>query len=109
MVVTEKQKVRFGPFEVDLRSGELYPRRNSTQTPAPAHSSSRAFFLRHPGELVTRDDLRKRLWPEDTFVDFEQGLNTAIKKLRQALGDEAETAAVHRNTAEAGIPVHRKR
>ena len=90
MAVSEKHRVRFGPFEVDLHSGELF--RDGVRLklqPQPIQVLS--ILLENPGELITRDDLRKRLWPEDTFVDFEQGLNTAIKKLRQALGDEAET------------------
>ncbi len=90
MAVTEKQRVRFGPFEVDLHSGELF--RDSIRLKLqPQPIQVLGILLEHPGELVTRDELRKRLWPEDTFVDFEQGLNTAIKKLRLALGDEAET------------------
>src|SRR2546426_10853413 len=48
-------------------------------------------LLERPGELVTREELRQRLWPADTFVDFEHGLNAAIKRLRDALGDSAET------------------
>ena len=49
-----------------------------------------AMLLEHPGEVVTREALRERLWAADTFVDFDHGLNTATKKLRQALGDSAE-------------------
>ena len=49
--------------------------------------------MERPGEIVTRDALRERLWKSDTFVDFEHGLNTAVKKLRHALGDSAETPA----------------
>ena len=48
-------------------------------------------LLEQPGELVTRDELRKRLWPDDTFVDFEHGLNAAVKRLRDTLGDSAES------------------
>ena len=90
MPVAEKHTICFGPFELDLHSGEL--RKNGTRLklqPQPVQILE--VLLEHPGELVTREELRKRLWPEDTFVDFEQGLNTAIKKLRQALCDEAET------------------
>jgi len=46
--------------------------------------------LEHPGELVTREELQKRLWPADTFVDFDRGLNAAINRVREALGDSAE-------------------
>ena len=48
-------------------------------------------LLEQPGELVTRDELRKRLWPDDTFVDFEHGLNAAVKRLRDTLGDSADS------------------
>ena len=48
-------------------------------------------LLEHPGELVTREELRKRLWPDDTFVDFEHGLNAAVKRLRDTLGDSADS------------------
>jgi DNA-binding winged helix-turn-helix (wHTH) protein len=49
-----------------------------------------ALLLEHPGDVVTRDELRQKLWPADTFVDFDTGLNSAIKKLRDVLGDSAE-------------------
>ena len=82
-------RVRFGPFEADLRSGELS--RDGRKVPLqdkPFHIL--ALLVERPGELVTRDELRQRLWPADTFVDFEHGLNTAVKKLRQGLEDSAE-------------------
>ena len=82
-------RVRFGPFEADLRSGELS--RDGRKVPLqdkPFHIL--ALLVERPGELVTRDELRQRLWPADTFVDFEHGLNTAVKKLRQGLDDSAE-------------------
>src|SRR3984893_512584 len=50
-----------------------------------------AMLLQHPGEIVTREELQKKLWPADTFVDFEQGLNNAMKRLRAALDDNAES------------------
>jgi DNA-binding winged helix-turn-helix (wHTH) protein len=79
--------VRFDVYEVDLRAGELYKagRRIKLQV-QPFHVL--ALLLERPGEMVTREDFEKRLWPGDTFVDFEHSLNTAIKKLRQALGDD---------------------
>jgi len=54
-------------------------------------------LLRRPGELVTREELERRLWPHDTVVDFEFGVNTAIYKLRLALGDDSETPAILRH------------
>lgn len=90
MAVLDKQRIRFGPFEVDLHSGELF-RDGIRLKLQPQPIQVLGVLLEHPGELVTREELHKRLWSEHTFVDFEQGLNTAIKKLRQALCDEAET------------------
>jgi DNA-binding winged helix-turn-helix (wHTH) protein len=82
--------VRFGPYEADLGTGEL--RREGTKVPLQEKPFQMlALLLRRPGELVTREELRSELWPADTFVDFEHGLNTAVKKLRQALDDSAET------------------
>ena len=80
--------VRFGVFELDLRSGELRKsgaRLSLQQQPLQLLS----VLLEQPGELVTRDELRKRLWPDDTFVDFEHGLNAAVRRLRDTLGDAA--------------------
>jgi DNA-binding winged helix-turn-helix (wHTH) protein/TolB-like protein len=81
--------VHFGRFELDRAAGELY----HDGTPVRLQEHPRQVLialLEHPGELVTREDLRERLWKSDTFVDFEHGLNTAVKKARQALGDSAE-------------------
>jgi len=83
-------KTRFGPFELDARTGEL--RSNGTRIKLQGQPISvLQILLETPGELVTREQIRERLWSSDTFVDFDHNLNTAIKKLRQALGDEAET------------------
>jgi len=90
MAVAVKQKVRFGPYELDVHSGELW--KDGTRLKLqPQPIQILATLLEHPGELVTREELQHRLWPNDTFVDFEQGLNTAVRKLRAALCDEAET------------------
>jgi serine/threonine protein kinase/tetratricopeptide (TPR) repeat protein len=82
-------RVRFGGFEFDLRSGEL---RGAEQTVRLSEKPFRvlAILLEHEGELVTREELQRKLWPDDTIVDFEHSINTAIKRLRQALGDSAE-------------------
>jgi len=80
---------RFGTFEVDLATGEL--RRNGVKRKIQEQPFRvLAMLLDHPGEVVTREALRERLWPADTFVDFEHGLNTAIRKLRRALDEAAE-------------------
>lgn len=79
--------VRFDVYEVDLRARELYKAGRKIKLQIqPFHVL--ALLLEHPGHLVTREELQKKLWPSDTFVDFDHSLNTAIKKLRQALGDD---------------------
>src|SRR5262245_29483464 len=83
------RKVRFGPFDVDLRSGQLHKHGIRLKLQDQPFQLL-AFLLEHPGDLVTRDELRQKLWPADTFVDFDTGLNNAVKKLRDALGDSAE-------------------
>ena len=82
------RRIRFGPYEVDLAAGEL--RKNGRVVRLQEQPFQiLAALLDRPGEVVTRDDLRERLWAGDTNVDFDQGLNTAINKLREALGDSA--------------------
>jgi DNA-binding winged helix-turn-helix (wHTH) protein/tetratricopeptide (TPR) repeat protein len=83
------QIVRFGVFEADFQSREL--RKNGHKVPLQGQPFQVfAILLQHPGKLVTREELREQVWPEDTFVDFDHGLNTAITKIRAALGDSAE-------------------
>jgi TolB-like protein/DNA-binding winged helix-turn-helix (wHTH) protein/Tfp pilus assembly protein PilF len=80
---------QFGEFEADLRSRELRRNRSSVRLPDQSFEVL-AMLLQHPGELVKREDIQKRLWPSDTFVDFDHGLNNAVNRLREALGDSAE-------------------
>ncbi len=82
-------RVSFGVFEVDLRSGELHKQGIKIKLHDQPFQVL-AMLLEHPGELVTREQLHQKLWPADTFVDFDVGLNSAIKRLRDALGDSAE-------------------
>jgi len=92
--------LRFGNFELDVRSRELRCLKERPQgVPGDGVSSVRLqeqpleilrLMLERPGEVITRDELRQRLWPEGTFVDFEHSLNAAIKRLRAALGDDAD-------------------
>jgi TolB-like protein/Tfp pilus assembly protein PilF len=80
---------RFGRFEIDSRTREL--RKDGVRLRLQDQPFALlALMLEHPGELLTRDELRDRLWPNGTFVDFEHGLNAAIKRLRAVLGDSAE-------------------
>ena len=81
--------VRFGAFEVDLRAGELRKQGLKVRLQERPFQIL-SFLLENPGDVVTREELRKHLWPEDTFVDFDHSVNTAINKLRDALGDSAE-------------------
>jgi TolB-like protein len=83
------ERVRVGSFELDLRSRELQCGGRRIRLQEQPFEILR-LMLERPGSVVTRDELRQRLWPDGTFVDFEHSLNAAIKRLRAALGDEAE-------------------
>src|SRR5438477_6430749 len=91
MSIADQQKstFRFGEFELD-NSGELRSggRKVKLQTQP---SQILRILIERPGEIVTREELRQKIWPSDTFVDFDHGINNAIKRLREALGDTAET------------------
>jgi TolB-like protein/DNA-binding winged helix-turn-helix (wHTH) protein/Tfp pilus assembly protein PilF len=81
--------LRFGTYEFDLRSGEL--RKHGIRLKLQEQPSQiLAILLEHRGEMVTRDELQRRLWPSDTFVDFDHSLNTAVMRLREALSDSSE-------------------
>ena len=82
-------KIRFGVFELDLRSGELHKGRTRVKLQDQPLRVLIA-LVNKPGELVTREELRQELWPSDTFVDFEHGLRVAVNKLREALNDDPE-------------------
>jgi anti-anti-sigma factor len=82
-------RYQFGPFELCIETGELL------KSGRRVHLQHKPFqillaLVEQPGRLITRENLRQRLWPADTFVDFDNGLNTALSKLREALGDAAE-------------------
>src|ERR1700704_6024427 len=81
--------LRFGVFEVDLRAGELRKQGKRIKLQEQPFQVL-AVLLQRPGEVVTREELRSQNWPPDTFVDFDNSLNTAINKLREALGDSAD-------------------
>ena len=82
--------IRFGVFEVDLRAGEL--RKQGVKVKLQEQPLQvLQILLENPGAVVTREELQRRIWPSDTFVDFDHGLYNAIKRLREALGDKAET------------------
>jgi TolB-like protein/Tfp pilus assembly protein PilF len=81
--------VRFGVFELNLRAGELRKRGVKIRLQEQPLQILQ-LLLQHPGEVVTREELRQKIWPADTFVDFEQGLYNAVKRLRDALKDSAQ-------------------
>src|SRR5437016_10332503 len=81
--------IRFGLFNADVRAGELYKvgiKVRIQQLPFRALT----VLLSRPGEVVSREELRQALWPEDVFVDFDQGISSAMRRLRDALGDTAD-------------------
>lgn len=82
-------RVRFGAFELDLRAGELHRNGAKLRLQEQPFQILRV-LLEKPGEVVSREELRKRIWPGDTFVDFDHGLYTAITKLRETLHDSSE-------------------
>ena len=86
---TPRRIVRFGVYELNCETGELRKGRLKIKLQDQPFQVL-AMLVERPGELVTREELLSRLWPSDTFVDFDHGLNVAVKKLRQALGDTAE-------------------
>lgn len=89
MPVSQNLTVRFGPFQLETQYGEL--RKNGIRLKLQGQPIEiLEMLLAKPGELVTRENIQQRLWRADTFVDFDHSLNTAVKKLRQALGDEAD-------------------
>jgi len=106
-------RIPFGPFEADLPSQEL--RKQGVRLRLPKQSFQiLEMLLERPGEVVTREELRARLWAADTFVDFNHGLNAAVKRLRDALGDAAENPRTSRrcrstDTASSRLPLHRRR
>src|SRR5215469_2494487 len=94
-------KYKFGDFEADLKAGEL------RKSGARLRLQMQPFqvlvaLLERPKEVVTREELRQRLWPQDTFVDFDHGLNTAMVKLRDVLGDSASAPKYIETIAKRG-------
>ena len=103
-------RVRFGVFELDLRAGEL---RQGEQTILLQEQPFQVLLMlvERGGEIATREEIQKKLWPNDTVVEFDQSINAAIKKLRKALGDSAEEPKYIETVARRGyrlmVPVER--
>src|SRR5580700_5655979 len=92
---------RFGVFELDLQAAEL--RRSGMKVKLQGQPFQvLSLLLEKPGEVVGREEMRKRLWPADTFVDFDHSLNAAIRRLRDALGDSAENPTFVETVARRG-------
>jgi Tol biopolymer transport system component/DNA-binding winged helix-turn-helix (wHTH) protein len=89
MTRNDSNRARFGPYEVDLHTHELWKFGTRLKLVGQPFEIL-TMLLSQPGELVTRDEMRSRLWPSDTFVDFNHGLNAAVNKLREALSDSAD-------------------
>jgi len=100
-VNSSSSSIRFGTFELDLQTGEL---RHAGQKVKLQEQPFQvlATLLEHPGKIVTREELRNKLWPEDTFVDFDHSLNAAIKRLRDALSESADAPVFIETLARRG-------
>ena len=99
--------LKFGAYSVDARAGEVFKKGKRIEV-QPQPLQVLVSLLENAGDVVTREELRQKIWPADTFVDFEHSLNTAIKKLRQALGDNAERPKYIETLAAKRLPVSRK-
>src|SRR5258708_20626321 len=93
--------IRFSTFEVNLQTGELRQRGQKLKLQEQPFQVLAA-LLERPGELVSREELRSKLWPADTFVDFDHSLNAAIKRLRDALGESADAPVFIETMARRG-------
>jgi TolB-like protein/DNA-binding winged helix-turn-helix (wHTH) protein/tetratricopeptide (TPR) repeat protein len=93
--------MRFGAFEIDMRTGEL--RKHGIRIKLQDQPFRvLQILLEHPGEVVTREELQRQIWPSDTFVDFDRGLNNAVKRLRETLGDSVEAPRYIETLAKRG-------
>src|SRR5579884_2024522 len=93
--------VRFGPFEFDPRAGEL--REGTRRVVLPNQPLQLVLMLvARAGEVVTREEIKRRLWPNDTVVEFDHGINTAVRYLRRVLGDDAQNPKYIETVARRG-------
>lgn len=103
--VPSPQVVRFGTFEVDLRLRELRKKGIRLKLTGQPFQIL-VILLEHPGDLVTREQLQRQLWPSDTFVDFDRGLNAAINRVRGSSGGLGGESALCGNSASARLSFH---
>src|SRR6202453_3166074 len=103
-------RVRFGDFELDLRTGELH-QGEGTRALQQQPFQVLLMLVDRGGEIATREEIRKKLWPNDTVVEFDQSINAVIKKLRKALGDSVDDPKYIKTLARLGyrllVPVER--
>ncbi len=108
---TLPQRVRLGVFEVDLRAGELRQDEGAVLVLPDQPLQILRILIEADGEIVTRDEIRQRLWPDDTVVEFDHSINSAIKKLRRALVDSGDEPHYIGTIAKRGyrllVPVER--
>ncbi len=108
---TLPQRVRLGVFEVDLRAGELRQDEGAVLVLSDQPLQILRILIEADGEIVTRDEIRQRLWPDDTIVEFDSSINNAIKKLRRALVDSGDEPHYIGTIAKRGyrllVPVER--
>ena len=98
--------VRFGSFEADLYTREL--RKHGLKLKVQEQPFQvLAMLLARPGELVTREEIRSRLWPQDTFIDFDHGLNAAVRRLTGRSERQCRDAEIRRNTTPSRVQIHR--
>ena len=96
----------FNEFELDVRAFEL--RREGARIKLQEQPLRiLTALLEHPGEVVTRDEIRKRLWPNDTAVEVSHGINAAVQRLREALGRNRRESPICRDPRTPGLPLHR--
>jgi DNA-binding winged helix-turn-helix (wHTH) protein len=98
---SDDKTIQFGVFEVNLRAGELRKRGIKIKLQEQPLQILQ-ILLDNPGTVVTREELQQKIWPADTFVDFDHGLNNAIRRLREALGDSADTPRYIETVARRG-------
>ena len=107
---TLPNRARFGGFELDLKAGELWREGHAVRLQEQPFQVLRMLVL-NAGQLVTREEIQQKLWPNDTVVEFDHGINTAIQKLRQALGESADQPSYIQTVARRGyrliVPVER--
>jgi DNA-binding winged helix-turn-helix (wHTH) protein len=97
--------LRFGPFEFDVRAGELTKNGSKIRLQEQPFQVLRMLLVR-PGDIVLREEIRQNLWPNDTVVEFDNGFNGDIEGLRDALGDSVENSL--RESCAGGLPFHRQ-